>query len=262
MLPFKIAIQLASLRQPFAQALRTAKSLGAEGVEIDARSEVRPADLSGTGLRQIKKALSDLELSVAGVGFRTRRGYDVAEELERRIDATKEVMSMAYALGSSWVVNRIGRVAPETDERGFSLLVQAITDLGRHGQHTGALLAAETGSENGAELAKLIAAVPRGSCSVAFNPGRLIINGFSAGDSLELLSPHVDYVYAQDGVRDLAEGRGLEVQLGRGSADFPALLGRLEEQGFRGWVVVQLSRSEDPLGDIGSAVTYLQSLRQ
>ena len=50
----KIAVQLASFRQPFRQALHTAARLGVAGVEIDARNQLPPEVLSRTGVRQIR----------------------------------------------------------------------------------------------------------------------------------------------------------------------------------------------------------------
>ena len=103
----KIGIQLSSLRQPFKKALHTAARLGARGVEIDARSEIRPDQLSQTGLRQIRKMLEDLDLRVCAVGFRTRRGYHVAEDLDARVAATKRAMKLAYDLGAELVTNQV-----------------------------------------------------------------------------------------------------------------------------------------------------------
>ena len=56
----RIGIQTRSLRQPLRQALVTAARLGADGVEIDARNEVVPAEMSATGMRQFRKLLDDL----------------------------------------------------------------------------------------------------------------------------------------------------------------------------------------------------------
>ena len=82
-----------------------------------------------------------------------------------------------------------------------------------------ALLAAETGSEDGADLARLLAGLPSGGIGVNFDPGNLIINGFSPREALAALGRDVLHVHAKDAVRDLAQGRGLETPLGRGSAD-------------------------------------------
>ncbi len=96
----RIGVQLASLQLPFKQALLTAANLGVHGVEIDARTDLRPSELSGTALRQVKKLLNDLDLRVVSIRFRTRRGYDSLEELDRRVSATKEAMKMAFDLGA------------------------------------------------------------------------------------------------------------------------------------------------------------------
>jgi sugar phosphate isomerase/epimerase len=52
----------------------------------------------------------------------------------------------------------------------------------------------------------------------------------------------------------------VEVELGRGSAEFPELLGRLTEFDYRGWVTIERRESPDPLSEIGNAVEYLRSL--
>jgi sugar phosphate isomerase/epimerase len=139
-------------------------------------------------------------------------------------------------------------------------MLEALTDLGTFGHHIGATLAAETGSESGADLARLIAALPDGALGVTFNPGNLIINGYSPGDAIAALGRHVLYVHAKDGVRDRARGRGDEVPLGRGLADFPALLGALEDFGYRGVLCIERERADDPVLEIGQAVQYLASL--
>jgi MoxR-like ATPase len=39
------------------QALHAAARMGAEAVEIDARSDIKPSELVGTALRQVRKLL-------------------------------------------------------------------------------------------------------------------------------------------------------------------------------------------------------------
>ncbi|HET6882511.1 MAG TPA: sugar phosphate isomerase/epimerase family protein [Pirellulales bacterium] len=256
----KTAVQARSVRLPLKRLLPLARQWGAGAVELDARGDANPQQLSQTGRRQLRKLFDDFELRVSAVSFRTRRGYDVADELDRRIEATKAAMNLAYELGAAWVVNQVGHVPEEPQGPRWNLLVEALTDLGNHAGRTGATLVAETGSEAGADLARLLGALPPGAVGVALNPGKLIINGFSPLEAVAALGPNVSYVYAQDGVRDLAQGRGIEVQLGRGSADFPALLGALEEYDYRGWWTVQRENAVDAPEEIGQAVSYLKSL--
>lgn len=256
----KIGVQLKSLRMPFRQALETARSLGAMAVEIDARGELKPGEMTGTALRQVRKTLEDLNLKVCAVTYQTRRGYDIEEDLSRRIEGTKAAMRLAHDLGAGVVVNQVGRVPDDTKSRSWEMLVEVLSDLGRHGEHVGALLAARTGSESGEDLARLVNGLPAGTIGVDFDPGNLIINGFSPAEALESLGSHVLHVHAKDGVRDLAIGRGLEVPLGRGSADFPALLGVLEERGYRGYFTIERSTGNDPVEQVGQAVKYLRAL--
>ena len=116
MIPFRVGISLSSLRQGVKQALQTAAQLGADAVELDARGEIRPEKLSHTGRRQLRKQLDDLRLRVSAISFQTRRGYHVPEDLDRRVEATKNAMSFAYDLGASVVVNQVGYVPEESDE--------------------------------------------------------------------------------------------------------------------------------------------------
>jgi sugar phosphate isomerase/epimerase len=256
----KIGIQTRSLRQPLRQALGIASQLGADGVEIDARSELVPSQMSATGLRQFRKLLEDLNLRVSAVAFPTRRGYDELDDLDRRVLATQAAMRFAYDLGCSVVINRVGHVPPQADDPRFGRLVEALTALGAYGERVGARLAAQTGSEKPSELARLLAALPEGWIGVDLYPSGLILNGLSPREAVDELGLHVVHVHACDAVRDTASRREFEVELGRGTADFPELLGRLTEFDYRGWVTIERRDSPDPVTDIGNAVAYLRAL--
>lgn len=259
-IPLRIGIQIANFKQPFKQAVMTAAKLGAQAIEIDAREQIRPAELTNTAVREIRKLLDDFNLRVCAVSFRTRRGYGDWDDLERRIDATKAAMQMAYSLGASVVVNQVGAIPAEFEGPEWDRLRQSLEDLGRHGQRVGAMLAAETGAESGADLRRLIDALPEGSLGVNFDPGALILNSHSVEEASTALARHVTHVHANDAVRDLARRRGVEVEMGRGSVDFASLLAQLEEHGYHGYITVKRENSANPIGEIGQAVTYLKEL--
>jgi sugar phosphate isomerase/epimerase len=259
MLQIKTAIQLASLRLPFRKALLTAAQLGASAVEIDARTELRPAELSQTGVREVRKMLEDFNLRVSAVTFRTRRGYATAEDLQRRIEATHEALDLAYRLGAGVVINHVGRIPPE-DSPDWNTLLGALVDLGRYGQKAGALLAADTGTEEGPELARLLSALPAGSIGVNLNPAQVVMHGFSPSEMTRAVGRHVLHVYANDATRDLAMRRGVETALGRGSVDWQEVLSLLEEAEYRGWFTIERRDSNNPIAEIGDAVKFLKSI--
>ena len=261
----RIGVQLASLGLPLKQALFAAAQLGVRGIALDARTEVRPGDLSQTAARHLRKTLQELNLRVCAVSFPTRRGYDVADDLERRVAATKAAMKMAYELGADVVINHVGRVptAPGDDEpasAAWQTMVEALSDVGRFGLHVGARLAAEVATDSGEDIARLIAALPPGSLGASLNPGRMVINGLSPLEAIAALKSDIAHVQATDGVRDSARGRGGEVALGRGLVDYPTLLGALEEHNYRGYFTLERHGAADPVAALRQSVEYLQSM--
>lgn len=260
MAELNLAVALESFGQPFKHAIQTAHRVGATGVVVDARNTLRAQELSETGIRQLKKSLSDLNLRVAALRFPTRRGYDVVQDLDRRIDATKEAMRFAYALGASVVVNAVGRVPEDEDVAGYSQLQTSLGDLARYGQHVGAMLACETGSEPAERLKKLLDSLPEKSIGIAFNPGNLIVNDCFEDSSIKSAADSTLAVVCRDGVRDLAQGRGLEVPLGQGSAEFPEILAALEEQRYNGWFHVLSNPSPSAQIEVANAISYFKAL--
>jgi sugar phosphate isomerase/epimerase len=257
----KIGVEAAVLGVPLKRALYLAAEMGADAVEIDARGEASPARLSRTGLRQLRKTLEDHRMQVSAVTFRTRRGYDTPADLDRRVAATKTAMQFAYDLGCSVVINHVGRVPkdPESDAR--RLMVEVLSDLADHGLRVGAALAAETGTENGEDLAGLLSELPEQGIGVDLNPGNLIASGHSALEAISVLGPSIVHVHATDAVCDLARNRGEHgehVPVGQGSVDFPGLLGALEEYGYRGYFTVGHQGTGDVAGAVGDVIRYLR----
>lgn len=310
-----------SLRRSLAMAAR----LGANSVELCGRTLVPVSDLSDTGIRTLRKILDDLNLSIASIRFPTRHGYDHLENLDRRVEATKQAMHTAYRLGAPLVVNQIGNVptppqnkskhspgmpsaanpasaanpssigqsigqadvlqAFESLQAGggmdpataaqhiqeqmggdvdpkWEILRGVLDDLGRYGSKVGAFFAAETGTEPAAHLAELIDTSAEAYIAVALNPGQLIINRHSVTESIRVLADRIKIVNAVDGVLDFAAGRGLTVAVGQGTADFPSMIGMLEDIPYRGPFVVGRPEMNDEtaLQELGQSLQYLKNL--
>lgn len=255
-----IGIGISCLREPIKQALHTAHKLGGAGVEIDLRNPAWPKELTDTGLRQLRKMMNDLNLRVATVRFPTRRGFDVAADLERRIDATKEAMRTAYRLGTRVLVTAVGYVPEDKTHPAYCQLKESLEDLANFGQHVGTMIACETGSEPVERLVELLDSIGAPAIGVAFNPGSLIVQDNYNVDAIRKCAHRVLSVVACDGVRDLSIGRGLQVPLGQGSAEFPEILGVLEDVPYRGWFVVDRPSSADLQYELSNAVKYLRAM--
>lgn len=255
----KLGVELAGLGLPLKKALHIVARLGADAVEIDARGEITPRNLSRTGLRQLRKMLADQSLRVSAVSFQTRRGYDTTADLDSRIAATKAAMELAHDLGAPVVVNHIGTIPTDSDSDRWRLMVEVLGELGRHGQRVGAMLAAETRTETGQQMARLLAELPEESLAVDFNPGNLVAAGFDPLEAIAALGPWVRHVHATDGICEPSTRRGSATPLGEGSADFPALLAALDEHAYRGDFTLG-SQAADPVAEIGRAMEYLRAM--
>ncbi len=258
MAELKVAVRLDAIGMKVKDAIQQAARMGATAVELDARNGVRPSDLSETGLRQFRKMLSDLNLQVSSIRFQTRRGYDVEQDLQRRVDATKSAMRFAYDLGAPVVVNQIGSIPESSDDPQWSSFQDVIQDLGRFGAKVGSFFAAETGTESGEKLAEFLGDEDDAFIAVALNPGQLIINRHSVTDAVVALKRRIQIVNAVDGVLDLAAGRGVHVPLGQGTSDFPQLLGMLEDIQYRGHFVV--GRADSSPGELQQGIEYLRNI--
>jgi sugar phosphate isomerase/epimerase len=260
MLKLKKSIHLDTLRQPFKTAIVTAAKLGATAVEINGRTDVVAGQLSQTGVRHIRKMLSDLNLSVSAVHFQTNYGYGDLKMLDQRVDGTKATLKLAYELGSHVVVNRVGKIPDEPTDEGWTTMVQALADIGNYSQKAGAWLAARTGADDGETLKGLIDSLPIQSLMVDFDPAELVINRHSPTDAMKQLAKYVVSCRARDAVTDFSLGRGVEVTLGQGSVDWPALLGQLEEKAYAGYLTIDREQSQNPVVDCEDAFKYLTSL--
>jgi len=106
----RLSVPAVSLSRDLRRSLRLARDLGVHAIELDGRHGLDPAQVTETGLRQIRKWLGDEGLVISGISFQTRGGYGEADRLEGRIAATKVALKLAYDLGAGLVFNHIGEI--------------------------------------------------------------------------------------------------------------------------------------------------------
>ena len=246
---------------PLKPSLALASEIGAQGVRLNARTELRGQDLSRTALRHLLKIFDDLNLKVAALAFPTRRGFSTIEQLDQRVAAAKAAMSHARSLGASVLIITPGEIPPD-DSPLRPLLRDVLIDLGHHGQRVGAFPTLTTGLTAPEDLAALLDELPEGLLGVDLDPAQLLIHGHSASHAAQVLGRHVLHVTTSDAVYDISAGRGEEVQLGRGTVDYPAVLGALEEHEYRGWLNIRRTAAANPAQDLSDAVSWLMSMEE
>jgi sugar phosphate isomerase/epimerase len=258
MSPIKIGLSLAALGLPFRRALAEAQKLGASGVELDAVGDFAPPALSQTGRRELRHLLRSHDLELTALACPLRRGLDVAENQQQRIDWIREVLSLSFDLGPRLAVVSAGAIPEKDDDPAGARVKEALTALGRDGDRVGASLALETGPASGGRLRQYLDGFDSGSLAACLNPGNLLIHGHDPQASARALEKRVLYAHATDA--RYAGTRVHEVPLGHGDIDWLALLATLEEIAYRGWLVVHPPAGPNPLAAAAAAVRFLRRL--
>lgn len=256
----RLSVPAIALSRDLRQALRIARDLGFQAVELDARSGLDPEQVTQTGLRQIRKWLGDEGLVVSGIAFPTRGGYGEAERLEGRIAATKAALKLAYDLGAGLVFNHVGEIPRSADTAEWQLLVDVLTDIGNWSQHVGGTLCVEAGRAAPADLSRLFAALPEGSLTCDIVTGSLVVHGHDPAEAVTTLGEHVAAVHATDAIAGPFAGRGRAVILGTGQVEFATVFATLEERAYQGWIGLDPVEPREAREELAEAVRFLRAL--
>jgi sugar phosphate isomerase/epimerase len=251
----KLGISLKSLPWPLRRSLAEAHRVAARGVELTAAGDLSPQTLSQTGRREVRHLLRSYDLEASAVFCPLRRGLDVAENQQPRIEFIKEVMGLAFDLGPRLVIIQAGKVPENDDDPRLPLFRDALEALTRHGDRAGTTVALDTGLEAGAALRAFIERFDSGSLAANYNPANLLIAGHDPYDAARALAGRIANVHAED-ARTITSNRLHRVPLGHGDIDWLQLLATLEEIGYHAYVT---ATGEDA-AKLGAGVQFLLRL--
>ena len=254
------SLKLAAATQCFSQSLKTslltAAEIGVVGVQLDARAEVPPDQLSETGRRQFRHHLDELTLDVSCLKFPARRTFYDQEYLEPRMTLLKETMKLAWDLKTRVVTSRIGKIPDsETPER--LLLHDVMSDLAVYSNQIGVVLAVTPTNDSPEVLKEFLESITLGPLGVNFDPATFVMSRHHPGEAFRVLYEQVLHVQIRDGVREV-DGGGIEVPVGRGEVDWDEVLALLDEADYAGWMSIERSSGDDKRGDMARAVSYLR----
>lgn len=256
----RLGVCVKSLGLPLRRGLEEARRLGVAAVEIEVAGELAPRSLSQTGRRELRHRLKSLGLELAALSCPLRHGLDQPERLDERIDHVRQVMSLAFDLGGPIVVIQAGRVPAGKDDPRASFLTESLGALARHGDRMGAVLALETGLEDGRALGDFLAGFDTGSLGVTFDPANLVMNGFDCYQGARDLKGRIVHAHAKDARPATASRAAMEVPLGHGAIDWLLLLGILEEINYTGCLAIERETGDNRLADVAAAVAFLRRL--
>ena len=275
---FSIGVILDSFRLPFAQAVKKAAEVGAEGLQIYAtEGEMAPENLTPAAIRERKAMIADNGLRVAAL-CGDIGGFMHAEKNENQVVRSKMILDLALEFDCNIVTTHIGVLTGERDER-FRTMQGPCCELAEYAKSLNAHFAVETGPEKAVVLKDFLDELGSDGVAVNLDPANLVM---VAGDdpvaAVKTLGNYIVHTHAKDGVRNYdfvpaelydpanreffkAKGRPfLETPLGEGKVDFPAWLDALESVGYHGFLTIEREAGDTPEKDIGMAVQFLRKI--
>jgi sugar phosphate isomerase/epimerase len=258
MKPLKLGIVAESTGLSLRQALVVAARAGARGVQVDATGELAPKALGDTGRREFRNLLRSFDLELAALNVPVRRGLDVAEGLQPRIDRIRESMKLAFELGARRVVVACPKLPTDPAEPRANLMRESLAALGAYGDKTGCAVALEIGFDPAEKVKEYLAGFDTGSLKVTYDPANFLLHGHDPLANLTPLAGLVAHVHARD-ARSAGLSRGLqEVPVGAGDIDWMALTATLQVLEFDGFLTVKRDQGQNKLADVTNGVAFLK----
>ena len=290
----RLAVATEDFGQPLRQAVRQAALLRVQGLRLNARTEIGAADLTETGLRQLRHFVEEHQLKVAGLYCPSRHSVADPQDLDRRLLMIRSAIERVRRLGCTDVLIRAGRIpdpaatapqaapgqpdnsqvdslrnpfsfAPpqqlnqpgEADQ--FNLLSQVLADLAAFANHHGASLQLIVSDYDPSRISALLSRISTGPVQMVFDPAVCVMAGRHPAQVFRSLYQSVGYVRLRDAQRDV-DGAGVEVPCGDGAVDWQELLAVLTEAMQPSWMCVERTGGDQRAADTVNAVRRLQSL--
>lgn len=272
----KIGVIAESFRKPFAQAVRAARGLGADGIQAYA-GQAFAFDADKATLSELKKFVHGEGLLFSavcgdfGCGMYYRRDRAM-------IDREKRILEMAKELGTSIVTTHIGVIPEDKDCAQYESMYEVCRELAEFAKQTGGHFAVETGPERADVLKAFLDDLGSDGVAVNLDPANLVM---CAGDdpvqAVYTLRDYIVHTHAKDGVQlRKFDTRALyapeyydltpcgwdvirEEPLGKGGVDWKKYLAALREIGYDGFLTIERECGDTPEKDIGDAVRFLET---
>lgn len=258
MKPLKIGIVVESTGLGVRPALLAAARMGATGVQVNATGELAPDSLTATGRREFRNLLRSFDLGLAALHVPVRRGLDVAQDLQPRLERIRKAMQLAFDLGAGRVVVACPKLPEDENSPRAQLLRESLAALGAFGDRIGCAVALEIGFDPAAKVKEYLTTFDTGGLKVTYDPANFLLHGHDPLANLMPLAGLVAHVHARD-ARSAGLSRGLqEVPVGAGDVDWMALTATLQVLEFGGFMTVKREQGDDKLTDVTNGVKFLK----
>jgi len=186
-----------------------------------------------------------------------------AEYREARVKNLCDGADFAKKLGVQNIVTHMGYIPENPYDPQFEPLCNAIRTVAEHLKQNDQYLLFETGQETPTTLLRCFETVGTDNLAVNLDTANVILYGkANPVDAVDLLGRYIRNLHAKDGLWPVnGHDLGKAVRVGEGRVDFPAVLRKLHEVGFDGYVTIEREiEGEQQIRDVNDARDYLQAI--
>lgn len=279
----KIGVLIDSFKLPLKEAIKKAKALGIDGIQIYAVSGIlSPDQMSEKNARELLQFIDSNGLVISALcGDLGGHGFQIAEENKVKIEKSKRIIDLALNLNTRIVTTHIGVIPQDEKSERYLIMQEACFQLGTYAETQGARFAIETGPEKTTTLSHFLNSIQTKGIGVNFDPANLVmvtdddpVEGVwnvkdyvvhthaKDGIMLKKTNPEVIYNYfAEGGIDDFhLEEYFLETPLGAGGVDFKRYIEMLRKINYNGFLTIEREVGQTPEEDIKEAVAFLKNL--
>lgn len=256
----KIGVCLESMNLSLRQGLPQAARMGIGGVQVNATGELSADKLGDTGRREVRNLLKTYHQQITALNCPLRYGLDVAENQQPRLENIRKAMNLAFELGSRIVIVPCPKLPVEGEEVRANLIREALTDLGRHGDRVGVLVALEIGLDSPEAVQAYLGSFEVGSLKVNYDPANLLANGFDPVKGIIPLHKLIVHTHARDARRTSISMGIKEVRLGAGDINWLSYIATLSVVEYKGWLTIERDTPSDHLAEITASVEFLKRM--
>jgi L-ribulose-5-phosphate 3-epimerase len=180
-----------------------------------------------------------------------------------RIDSLKNASDFAKLCGVSALHSHAGFIPENPNDPLFKETVEAIREVVQHCKENGQIFLYETGQESPVTLLRTITEVGLDNQFVCLDTANLILYGKGNPlDALDVIGKLVRALHAKDGLFPTdPKSLGQEVPIGKGKVDFPRLIERLKQLGYKDAITIEREISGSKQAeDIRRSKAYLEKL--
>lgn len=247
------------------------KQCGAEGVDITA------GHVAGYTMEQVRKMLDDAGLCTScNIGGASLTMNDPAERA-KSIDAIRRVIDDAVTLGTETVLVTTGGCAPDQDKaEGLENVATGLAEVIAHAKQAGVTLSIEDfgspvapyqTSDECLECCRLAG----GELMITYDSGNMVMGDEDPVEFLRAVEHKMVHAHAKDwealpadadfGLTSRAGRKYTGCTVGTGVLDYPAIIGRLKEIGYEGFLSFEYEgRTGDPVQAAKDGCAYLLEL--